>query len=112
MTRSPLLQLAVPAIGLLMLLGTLLYGAWMGAFPGWLLGMGATSLGILLLGVFWQQAGNLGATINMLAYCVFVTLSAVFIYLIAANNTQPWDITRAKLHTLSDQTRTLLQTLE
>ncbi len=112
MRRSPLIQLSIPALGLLMLLGTLVYGAWLGAFPGWLLGMGVVALAILLLGVFWQQAGNIGATLNSLAYCLFVSLSAVFLYLIAANNSQPWDITRNQMHTLSPQTRAFLDTLE
>ncbi len=112
MTRSPLLQLLVPALGLLMLLGVLVYGAWLGAFPGWLLGMGGCALGVLLLGIFWQQAGNLGLTITSLTYCFFVALSAIFIYLLAANNSEPWDITRSKLHTLSPQTQAFLEYLE
>src|SRR5690606_11021626 len=70
------------------------------------------ALGVLLLGIFWQQAGNLGLTITSLAYCLFVALSAIFIYLIAANNSQPWDITRSKVHTLSPQTQNFLDFLE
>lgn len=102
----------LPFLGMAMLLGTLGWGVKLGAFPGWLLGMGACAIALLLAGIVWQERGSLRDTLASLVYCAFVILAVVFAYLIAANNSQRIDLTRAAIHTLSEQTISFLETLE
>lgn len=118
-TREPntarvswLRALALPALGMVMLAAALAWGLVLGEFPAWLLGMGAAGVGVMLLGVFSAQAGAIGPTLSSLAYCFFVTLSVVFVYLISANHSERIDLTAARLHTLSPATVALLQGLE
>ncbi|MBI5153652.1 GldG family protein [Candidatus Poribacteria bacterium] len=111
-SSSPLRSLAVPALGIAMVLGTLAWGAAMGAFPAWLLGMGACGLAVALLGVLWQEAGNLRLSVYSLSYSFFVLHAAVFLYLLVANHSERMDLTRGHIHTLSPQTVQFLRHLD
>lgn len=99
---------ALPLLGFAMLLATLLWGAWLGSFPAWLLGMGAAATGLVLVGAFVQQAGSLRDSVLSLTYSLFVFLSLLFAYMIAANNSRSIDITQHGIHTLSPELATLL----
>lgn len=104
-------QVAVPAIGFAMLAGTLAWGVAMGAFPAWLLAMGAVAIATILFGLFRQEGGSLRDSVASVAYSAFFAICAAFAYLIAANHSQPVDLTRTGVHSLSEQTRAYLSTL-
>lgn len=109
---SWLRALALPALGAAMLAGALGWGMVLGAFPAWLLGMGAVGVAVMLLGLFWSQAGAIAPTLNSVAYCFFTTLATVFVYLISANHSERIDLTAAGIHTLSPATASFLEGLE
>jgi hypothetical protein len=51
-------------------------------------------------------------SVASLAYCFFVFLAAVFVYLLAANHSRRIDLTRDGIHTLSEQTVGFLRSIE
>lgn len=104
--------MALPVLGALMLASALVWGMVLGAFPAWLVGMGALGMAVMLLGVFWSQAGAIGPTITSIAYCFFVAMAVVFAYLISANHSERVDLTTGRLHTLSPATVSFLKSLE
>lgn len=111
-TRAWFRQLALPVVGFAMLAGSLLWGAQIGMFPAWLLGMAACSLVLILAGLLWQEGGSIGDSVTSLTYSLFVLLCAVFLYLIAANHSRRIDLTRFQVNTLSEQTVAMLRSLQ
>lgn len=104
-------QVAVSAIGFAMLASTLAGGVLLGAFPPWLVAMGAIAVVTVLFGLFRQAAGSMRDSLASAACSVFVLLSTVFAYLIAANHSRPIDLTRYGTHSLSEQTRSYIASL-
>lgn len=104
-------QMFLPILGLMMLLGTLLWGTIQGAFSTPLMLMGAVAVALIALGLVWQERGSVRDTAASLVYCFFVLLAGVFLYLIVANNSRPVDLTRYRIHTLSEQTVQFLDSL-
>ncbi|MEQ8821601.1 MAG: GldG family protein [Sumerlaeia bacterium] len=104
--------LLLPAVGVLLLLGVLIWGAAMGGFPPWLLGMGVSAVGIVVVGLLQPGRGAVKESVLSFAYSLFVALSAIFVYLIAANHNRTFDITEHQLHSLSPQTGALLARIE
>lgn len=104
-------QVFVSATGFAMLASTLAGGIVLGAFPPWLIAMGAIAIVTILFGLFRQAAGSLRDSLASVAASVFVVVSAVFVYLIAANHSRPVDLTRYGAHSLSEQTRSYVASL-
>ncbi|MCB2155620.1 GldG family protein [bacterium] len=105
-------QLFLPILGAVLLLGTLIWGAILGGFQAWLLGMGGAALVLLVLGIVWQERGSVRDSVASIAYSLFIFLSCIFVYLMVANHSVPIDVTEHRVHTLSEQTRVFLHQLD
>ncbi len=109
---SMLKQLLLPILGFALLIATLVWGTVIGQFPFWLLAMGGVAVGMTVLGLAWQESGRLRDTLASVTTCFFVLLAGIFLYLIVANHSRSFDLTKVKRHTLSEQTVALLHGLE
>lgn len=108
---SPFLR-TVPVLlgvaGMVAALGLAMLG---GRFEALHLAMAGLGLASVFGGLLWQNDADLRATMANVAYSFFALLCGVLLYLIVANRSAEFDLTRQKAFTLSAQSLQLLRNM-
>jgi hypothetical protein len=100
----------VPLIlGFLGLGAAVVLGAVNGSFMTWHFALGALSLLSIVGALLWMREIRWRDWAASLVYTLFFVLCVGLVYMISANRTHRFDLTRDRTHTLSGQTQSLLR---
>ncbi len=99
-------------LGFMGLSGALILGAVKGDFNTFHGLVGVISLISIAGGLLWLRDLRWKDSLTSICYSVFVIICLSLIYLISANRYMRYDLTRDKIHTLSESTQELLTALD
>ena len=105
------LRLALPVLGLLMVIAAMVFAFVAQDFTGWRFYLAAGGFAMFLSIFLTWEKGNLLNYIHLGIYCVFVVASLLLIAMIASQRPKSWDLTQDKLHSLTGQTKQYLKSL-